>query len=352
MARSSGGGSRGGGSRGGGSRGGSRGGSYSRGRNGTRISKTPFIGSRKFRYYRDGVAHYVYSDKYLPAMSDPKPRWFFIIFYIPFLFAVFSMFSTVIVTPEKPMSTYSVNDVAVIDTADVFTEYEEQVLLEKLKEFGNSTGVTTQIITVDYEEWIDNGSLESYSYYRYYAQFNNENSWLLTYSELDNGKGEWYWEGTQGDNTIDTMDVFLEDFNTTLHSKLVVDQIADPSAAFLQAFDKSIYLFENQKTHFNFSMLIPALFTLGFISVHAYVMIFAGTRKKYSYKELQEVIEQPSIQNMNGMSYNMPNSYPYNTQTPYSNSPPEEKTFECKYCGYKYKEPKDNRCPNCNALMQ
>lgn len=352
MARSSGGGSRSGGSRSsssssrssGGSSGYSGGRSYGGTSSGPRISNTPFYGSRTFRYYRDGTAHYVYSDRYLPAMKDPKPRWFLIFFYIPFIFAVFSIFAGSLCFPEKPMTTFSKSNVAVIDTADVFTTTEEQSLHEKLLEFGEKTGVTTQIITVDYDEWTDNGSLENYAYYRYYAQFNDENGWLIVYSEEDDGYGDWSWEGIQGDNTYDTMDVFLDDFNTIFHSQLVLNQVPEVSVAFTTAFDRAIDTFENQHFSVDFAMLPIGFFVLIFISVHGYIMIFAGTKKKYSYKELKEVVASDS----DAFNYTKYNFEPTTRQSVSQNQP--KPLIECRYCGYKYEMETDNRCPNCHAI--
>lgn len=86
MARSTGGGSRSGGSHSGSSsRSSSRGGSGG----GIRTSKSYFSGARKFRYYHNGTAHYVYSNTDLRKIPDAKPRWF-LIFSTCLLFLQFS----------------------------------------------------------------------------------------------------------------------------------------------------------------------------------------------------------------------------------------------------------------------
>ena len=338
MARSSGGGSRSGG--GGGSR--SSGGSRSGGSSGIRISDTPFRGSRTFRYYRNGTTHYVYSDRDLRSMKDPKPRWLLILFYIPFLFAIFSMFSGSIIIPQKPLSAYNSQDVALIDTADVFTIQEEEAVSVKLKEFSDTTGIATQIITIGYDEWEDNGTLENYALARYYTQFDDENGWLIVYSEEDDGAGDWSWEGIQGDNTYKVMNAFLNDFNTHFQSQLVVNQTPDPANALIIAFDKSITAFENQSVKFEFELMLPAFGMLAFILFHGYIMIFAGTRKKYSYSELEEVTNnQSSDTNNYGCKYDISKS---------DLNAAEVEIIECRYCGCKYDHMKDHKCPNCAAI--
>ena len=175
MARSSGGGSRGGGSRSGGSSRSSSSRSGGRSGSGYRTSSTYFPGARKFRYYRGGTAHYVYSDRDLTKIKDVKPRWFLIAFYIPFILAIFGIAQTVVSTPKEPIATYNQAQVQVIDEGNVFSDREKDDLEDLLKKFGETTGVTTQIVTVNYDEWIDNHSFSDYALARYYSQFDNEN---------------------------------------------------------------------------------------------------------------------------------------------------------------------------------
>ena len=85
------------------------------------------------------------------------------------------------------------------------------------------------------------------------------------------------------------MDVFISDFNKKLNSELTVNQVPDPAEAFDKAFDKAIDAFNNQTLRVDLEMLPMIIFMSLFIGVHSFIMIFAGTRKKYSYKELEEV---------------------------------------------------------------
>lgn len=69
-----------------------------------------------------------------------------------------------------------------------------------------------------------------------------------------------------------------------------------------------------------------------------YFMVFAGTHKKYKNKELEEV----SSGHNDG--YNSTYSNPsFNQQ--------KEQWVECDYCGYKWEDPSDNRCPHCGATV-
>ena len=331
MARSSGGGSLSGGRSGGGgsrSRSSSNRSSNSSGRV---VRNSPFPGSRKFRYYRNGTTHYVYSNVDLTRVPDARPRWFLLIFYIPFIFLILSAFSEIITLPKKPLKEESSAVVSVIDSGNVFAESEEQKLQTTLTEFKQSTGIVAQIVTVDYEDWSSSGLLETYAYYQYYSQFADENGWLLVYSEQDDGRGDWQWEGVQGDNTIEVMDVFLDDFNDKLQSSLVANDVPDVAEAFNGAFNLAIEKFDNQTIGFNSVMLFPSLFVMSFVCLHAYLMIFAGTNKEYSNKELQEIIESETI----------------NKNTEHNKGGIQS----CPFCGNSYTSTIGNRCPHCNAYL-
>ena len=300
--------------------------------NGTITSNTSFVGSRKFRYYRNGSPVYIYSNQDLTSMEDPKPRWFALIFFIPFIAVFLSLIIDAFNIPQKPLEAYNPSNVAVIDAADVFSSQEEEQLSTKLKEFCDTTGITTQILTIEPEEWMDNGSLENYAYHRYYVQFDNEDSWLIVYSEQDQGQGEWFWEGIQGDNTIDVMDVFINDFNTELTSQLMLNQIATPETAFIAALNKAEKEFTNQSFSVDIVSIIFTSIGICFILVVAYFSIFFQPKKEYSSEELEEVFDNDCNANNGSL-----------------NSSAQSK-IECRYCGYVYNDSEDHRCPNCVAI--
>lgn len=322
MARSSGGGSRSGGSRSGGSRSGGSSRSHG-GSNGRVVSSSPFPNARKFRYYRNGSPVYVYSNVDLRAVPDAKPRWFMILFYLPFVFAVIGMFGSAMQFPQRPLDLVTTAQVAVCDEGDVFSLEEEERLVGVLNDFKNSTGVTAQVVTVDWETWSKGAtSFSNYAFYRYYVQFSDENCWLLVYSELDNGLTDWEWEGIQGDNTIDVVDVFIDSFNIDVQSGLMSSHEPDPAETFIQAFSEASGAFDGQRFEVSWEELPMAIFVALFVAFHSYVMIFAGTRKKYSNSELEEVFDG----GCNATKY-------------------------CKYCGGVYTVAVDQRCPNCNSYI-
>lgn len=336
MARSSGGGSRSGGSSSSRSSSSSRGSGSSGPRH--RISNTPFRGARKFQYHRGDKTYYLYSDTDMRQLPERKPRYWLYLFYMPFFIAIIVMIITSLGFKRGPLEKTTSEQIQVIDEADILTSKEESGLANILNEFKDTTGITTQVMLVDVDEWTDNGSLEDWAYYRYYKQFDDENCWLLVYSQEDNGFGEWYWEGIQGDNTIGTMDVFLDEFNTKLHSELLVGAAPDVAGSFITAFELAINKFENQPPiDLKWEMVLPTIFMIIFIGFHSTVLVFAGTNRKYSYKELEEVVSEAKQAQT----------------TQYQPVQQPTKIFECPYCGYKSTEEQpDNRCKICGALVQ
>lgn len=307
MARSSGGGSRSGGGRSGGSRSSSsrsssRSGStrrihhadgtyteYSRGRI---TSDAPFPGARKFVYYRNGQPSYLYSNVDLRNVPDKKPRYFLGLFYIPFLLAFGSMTSEAISIPVDPMSTTSSSPIAIHDDADYFSTQEEQDLLNNITEFSQATGLVTQMVTVEWEEWQARANnFSEYALTRYYVEFSDEKGWLITYSEEPEGAAtyaDFEWEGIQGDETEKVLDVVIDDFNSYVQAGLI-HETKPPAAIFGSAFQRATDNFNNQKLQIRPEELLIVIGPLLFILFHASIMIFAGTKQKYKAKELEEV---------------------------------------------------------------
>lgn len=167
MPHSSGGGSHGGGSHGGGhhsssSRGG-RGGS-----SGPRFSSSPFPGARRYRYYRRGRYHYVYSNSKDGKLFHPA-RLLLGFFYLPFLLPVGGMLISPI---QKRFQKYDTR-IIVKDEAHVLKD--DSGLEAALEAFYDKTHITPAVITVNNENWKSNYSnLEDYAYDRYLAEFNDE----------------------------------------------------------------------------------------------------------------------------------------------------------------------------------
>ena len=197
--------SSGGGSHGGGSHGGHSHHSSSRhggSRNSSRISKTNFAGAKRYRYRHHGQERYFYSDREPNKIFDWK-RLLIGFFYIPFLIPAIIMIGGDVTISTAKYDT----SIIIKDEANVFEQTES--LNDALTGFYEKTEIPPAVITVSPEVWKDNGSLEDYAYDRYLSEFDDENHWLIVYTQ----KGErgdidfdWSFEGMQGDNTDDILD--------------------------------------------------------------------------------------------------------------------------------------------------
>ena len=104
--------SSGGGSHGGGSHGGSHG---SRGSSG--FSSRPYPGARRYRYMHHGRPRYVYS-RSDPSKAASPLRFLLILFYIPFLAAIFVPVKTGI-NSYRNLTTPATDQIIIDDQADL-----------------------------------------------------------------------------------------------------------------------------------------------------------------------------------------------------------------------------------------
>lgn len=259
--------------------------------NGIIESEAPFPGARKFRYYRDGERKYIYSNTDLTKRKDPKPRWFLIFFYIPFIFGLLQTvkdnpIALDVVAPLSSNSSYS--EVLIDDRQEILSENDKEQVMSVMRQFKDVTGVDIQFWTIPPTDWIHNGAFSNYALYAYSRAFDDETGWLIAYSETNGGLGEWYWEGVQGDDTIEVLDIFIDQFNDSFHQGLAADEDADLPEAFINSLDLAINIFENQERRIDKQSLLLLSADGGFILLHASILIFAGTKKKFSYSELVE----------------------------------------------------------------
>ena len=139
------------------------------------------------------------------------------------------------------------------------------------------------------------------------------------------------------------MDVFLYDFNNTLHLSLSDGSdydYPDVSQSFTTALDQSVQLFNNQESSFEWEIIPAAVLMTLFVCFHSYIMIFAGTKKSYSNKELEEVYSESTPKKDVAIDI-----YRKNVQTMTS------QITICPYCGIESKKDQDGRCPNCGATL-
>ena len=271
MPHSSGGGSHGGGSHSSHSHS-SRGGSSSRPMH--RIRHTAFPGARRYVCYRKNKAEYVYAN-YDMSKKPSKARFFLLLFYVPFLFAVIAMLASVYNKPRKISVDYETNMV-LDDRAYILDDNEKRELQNTFREFFDKTGIMPSLITVNNEDWKDNyTNLENYAYDLYVNTFTDEKHWLIVYSEPmvpDSSFNDWYWEGMQGDDTDNIITEQVGNkFTTSLQKYLLQNQSYTVGTAVKKAFDELTPVVMD--AHWNFEFIPIALFMLGFITLHACLML-------------------------------------------------------------------------------
>lgn len=254
------------------------------------ISTAPFPGARTFVYYRKGQPIYVYANMDIRGLKDKKPRWFLGLFYIPFIAAIGSMVVSAFHAPIEAMQPSGLNTIAVQDKADIFTQEEENALLSSVQKLSVATGVTTQLVTIEWDEWQQtNETFIQYANTEYTAHFSDETGWLIAYSESPDAENKkCKWESVPGFETSHIMDVIGTKFYDDLRFALN-NPNATPATSLGQALDNATYTFQNQTMEIDSANLLGAIPFALFIGFHAFIMIFAGSKQKYSYKELEEV---------------------------------------------------------------
>ncbi len=262
MPHSSGGGSHGGGGHSGGSHGGG-----SRGSSRPSISSSPYPGARRYRYYRHGRYHYFYTSR--SGRIFHPARLLIGLIYLPFLIPM----SLGLASTFKSHMVVDRN-IIIKDEANVLTD--EAALNQSLNRFLDKTRITPAVITVNNDEWQGSYSdLEQYAYERYLSEFNDENHWLIIYSqpEIHNSDFiEWYWEGMQGDNTDPVLTTTVTGkFNTDFQQRL--EQNGDVSESLAASFDIATGAAKQQGPLPPFSAVAPYLGALAFLCFHGYFMI-------------------------------------------------------------------------------
>lgn len=347
------------------------------------IRTTPFPGARKFVYYRKGQPNYVYSNIDLRELPDPKPRYILGLFYIPFVAAFGSFIGSAIHTPLEPMTEVSTAAITLRDDANYFSAQEEEKLLTSITEFSQETGIVTQFVTVEWAEWkTKTRNFSEYALTKYYVDFSDEKGWLVAYSkepQTASAYADFEWEGIQGDDTIDTLDVVLEDFNNDVQTGLI-HETQSPALVFATAFEEATQRFANQKLRIDFEEIIILLGPIAFLLVHAWVMIFAGTKRNYKARELEEVAGEPMQDSNNAytpresreqfqfnsseqtekqspfmQAYNQSfNESQYDTSTRYdapAQKPSQNPPSKCPSCGEPFSPRYGSRCPYCRAQI-
>ncbi len=315
--------SSGGGSHGGGSHGGSH--SSRGGRGGSslpRISRTHYPGAHRYRYYRHGTYRYVYSARKGKLFHPARLLLGF--FYIPFLAGIVPD----LISPfAKRMQSYD-TQIIIKDEAHVLEA--DNSLENALSAFYDKTKITPAVITVNNETWQSNyGTLESYAYNRYLAEFDDEMHWLIVYSEPKegadpNGYVDWYWEGMQGDDTDDVLTTsvtgrFNQQFQGSLetNNKKIAENLA-------HSFQLATQLAKEPGIFPPKEQVLPPLFILAFLCLHAYFMLGLN-ELKYIHAEYDPEDPQglsSASQRSDGSQPSYTTQQSFGTQQPFGSQQP------------------------------
>ena len=143
--------------------------------------------------------------------------------------------------PQK-MDTSPSYSCEIVDCAGVIDDAD--MVQSAIDDFYDETGIPVEVMTVNNEDWQGSYSkLEDFAYDMYVTEFDDEEHWLVVYSEPtspDPDFNDWYWEGMQGDDTdnIITVDV-ADDFKDLMQKYLTANSRYDVSSAIAAAFDET-----------------------------------------------------------------------------------------------------------------
>lgn len=304
----------------------SHGGSSSRPRT---VRSTYFNGARRFVRYSNHGAQYMYADYDLTGKSLGKVRYFLLIFYIPFIIAIFGMLGNSIHMPKKVVNSPENlhKQVMIWDSIGAIDDDVLPELEQAMQQFEDKTGIEPALVTLDNSKWLPYTTLENYAYEYYLNLFNDEKHWLLVYStdtELIQSYEDWYWEGMQGDDTDGVLTERITDnFTNKVHADLLKQNVS-VGEAFLDGFNEiEPSLMKMVFEPFNFFM---GLFVAGFIGFHMYFMVFFTDKKtKADREKYKDYVECPSG--------------------------PAFKEDNCEYCGGLYVIGTVLSCPHCGAQL-
>lgn len=179
-----------------------------------RVSHTWFPGSMRYRYYNfRNQPVYVYTNTTPEEPSIAK----LVLYIILAGFLIFigrTFFAQLKDDILKPLPMDGIRQGWLVeDNADILNE---RMLVDSYKVFMDNTGIIPGVITVNNEDWQPYyASLETYAFEQYLTHFDDEQHFLIVYSqpkEVDPAFNDWYWEAVQGDDTINiiTDDTFYD----------------------------------------------------------------------------------------------------------------------------------------------
>ncbi len=331
--------SSGGGSHGGGSHHSSSHSSHGGSGSSSRTSKTYFHGAKRYSYYnRHGVQEYVYSNRDL-TKGPSKARYLILLFYIPFICAIVTLFVQAVAKP-KPLKMDYNHQIVIEDHLGVL---DEKALMNSLTPFQEKTGITPSVITVYDEEWKENYySLEDYAFSLYVNHFQDEKHWLIVYSETmykDESFNAWSYEGMQGDDTDPLITQSIADkFTDTLTENLYAENYNDVTQAIGKSFEEINEVIMEKNV--DMGQLAMGFVMGAFICVHCYFMVFFDPDKKY-----RNAVYDPEEQVNNRLDA-------LEQRLAQVHQPTVKRMMACKYCGSIFTEGECATCSNCGGELE
>lgn len=182
-----------------------------------KVSSTMFDGATKYVYYRDNKPMYYYSDYETDVVKKHRR----LKFWIPFL--VLIIIGLISVLKPAPLTENYDTTVWISDTLGIIED--DDSLFNALETFRDATGITPCVVTISNESWQEYyNDLFSMAFDTYINQFEDERHWLIVYSEPkipNSAFNDWYWEGVQGDDTVNIItEETADEFGITLQKYL------------------------------------------------------------------------------------------------------------------------------------
>ena len=190
------------------------------------IKHTSFPGARRYVYYENYRPVYVYAD-YDIRKGTASGKFFSILGSAVSLLFGIMLLAMCYDKPQK-MDTSPSYSCEIVDCAGVIDDAD--MVQSAIDDFYDETGIPVEVMTVNNEDWQGSYSkLEDFAYDMYVTEFDDEEHWLVVYSEPtspDPDFNDWYWEGMQGDDTdnIITVDV-ADDFKDLMQKYLTANSL-------------------------------------------------------------------------------------------------------------------------------
>lgn len=190
------------------------------------IKNTSFPGARRYVYYENYRPVYIYAD-YDIRKGTASGKFFSILGSAVSLLFGIMLLAMCYDKPQK-MDTSPSYSCEIVDCAGVIDDAD--MVQSAIDDFYDETGIPVEVMTVNNEDWQGSYSkLEDFAYDMYVTEFDDEEHWLVVYSEPtspDPDFNDWYWEGMQGDDTdnIITVDV-ADDFKDLMQKYLTANSL-------------------------------------------------------------------------------------------------------------------------------